>query len=154
MRAFRGVMLGAFVGFLLAAVRLSPALAPPVFDIYWGPPNWILLYAYPSYTWSAFAFRMSMWWALLFFAAFTRRRKLAVTLYSIHVVGGPVARYVLEGEAPTYLLKIYHPALWLVWSPMVAFTVWYFTMVYGIRWREVARRIRSRWRAWHGGVER
>jgi len=97
---------------------------------------------------------MPLWWGFLFFAAFTRRRKLAVTLYSIHVVGGPAARYVLEGQAPAYLLKLYHPVLWLAWSPMVAFTVWYFTMAFGIRWCEVAGRVRSRWRAWHGGVER
>ena len=151
MRAFRGVVLGAFVGFLLAALRTSPMLAAPVFDIFWGPPDWM---PPRPYTWSALAFRMSLWWALLFFAAFTRRRKLAVILYTIHIVTGPAARYVLKGEAPTYLLKIYHPVLWLAWSPMVAFTVWYFTMVYGIRWREVARRIRSRWRAWRGGMGR
>jgi len=150
MRAFRGVVLGAFVGFLVAALRTSPTLAPPVFDIFWGPPDWMP--PRPS-TWSELAVRMTVWWALLFFAAFMRRRKLAVTLYCIHVVGGPLARYVLRGEAPAYLLKIYHPFLWLVWSPMLLFTVWYFTMAFGIRWREVGRRVLACWRAWRGGVE-
>ena len=133
--------MGVIIGFFLAVLQVSPTLALPVFDIYWGPLSWTGLLV---------PIGMPLWWGFLFFAAFTRRRKLAVTLYSIHVVGGPAARYVLEGQAPAYLLKFYHPVLWLAWSPMVAFTVWYFTMAFGIRWREVARRIRPRWRAWHG----
>jgi len=141
MRAFLGGTLGAIVGFFLAVLQIWPFLAFPVFDIYWGPLSWTGLLAPIS---------MPLWWAFLFFAAFTRRRKMAVILYFMHVVSGPVARYVLTGEAPVYLLKIHQPVLLLAWSPMLAFTVWYFTMAFGIRWGEVVQHVRARWCGWRG----
>lgn len=148
MKTFLGGTLGVVVGFFLALLlNLSWLAGDPRFDMFWGPPNWIMYIHFgirgvvpEGVAIFVFVIGMPLWWAFLFLAAFTRRRRVAVVLYSIHVVGGPVARYVLMGAPPEYLLKILDPNLWVAWSPMVVFTVWYFTMAFDIRWREVALR--------------
>ena len=146
--AFLGITLGLIVGFLMAVLSIiTPFAGDPRLDIYWGPPDSVV-YLYfghrsivPEYVAIVvFVVGMPAWWALLFYAALARRRRVALVLFCAHIMSGPLARYLFMGEPPKYLMELYDPNLWLKWSPMVVFTVWYFTMAFDIRWREVALR--------------
>jgi len=158
-RAFLGVVLGAIVGFWLAVLlNMSWLVGDPRLDIYWGPPVGIALLYLPllvseSVSLLVYVLGMPAWWAWLLAAAFTRRRRIAVVLYLLHVGVTPLLRFLRKGHTFPYLIEDDAPDLWLAWTPMLLFTVWYFTMAFGIRWREVGRRAWARWRAWRGGVE-
>ena len=123
----------------------------PVFDIFWGPLRFylpLLEQIHPIFSWL-----YPLWWILLLLIACRGYRKTAVVLYAIHVTGGPLLRYLLHGDAPFYLKNLYQPMLWVLWSPFIVFTTWYFAVAFGIRWGEVAQRVRARWRARRGRTQ-
>jgi len=132
------VGLGSGVILVSLVIVLGPFLAHPAFDVFWGPLLFVVLKFFSSeYLWKIYP----IWWAFLVVVPCRRHRRLAVALYAVHVLGGPVARYVLYDTGPFYLERWYHPMLWLLWSPMVAFTGWYFGAAFGIKWREVGKRV-------------
>ncbi len=147
MRKCRGVQsLGvAFVGFLVGNVIYllfiigGPVLIHPVFDIFWGPLWLYLVEFFPRQLWV-----YGLWWSVLLLVGCRRHRAFAVLLYVVHVVGGPLMRYLVKGDPPFYLKYWYNPVLWLYWAPMVGFAVWYFTMVFDISWRDLLVRLAGR----------
>ncbi len=153
--AFLGITLGLIVGFLMAVLSIiMPFAGDPRLDIYWGLPDSVV-YLYfgrrsvvpENVAVVVFVVGMPAWWALLFYAAFARLRRVAFVLFFAHILSGPLARYLFMGEAPKYLMELNDPNLWLRWLPMAVFTAWYFTVAFNIRWRRVAR---SAWMRVHG----